>query len=141
PGLFDKLSDGIRYLIEERKRQGVMFPIVIKPTINSRSFRHLPELVEWAVSIGASCVNMQPVNRWTPETYDELWIEEAELAEFEKVIERLIAMQRQGAPILTAESVLRLMPDHFREKKAPPEVMPCRIGMRDFFIRASGNVE
>ncbi len=141
PGLFEKLSNGIRHLLAERDRQSKNFPITIKPTVNSKNFRLMPELVEWAKTIGVSCVSLQPMDRWTPETYDELWIEEAELPEFSQVIERLIAMQREGAPILTPPSILRLFPDNFRGKKAPPEVMPCRVGMRDFFIRTNGQVE
>jgi MoaA/NifB/PqqE/SkfB family radical SAM enzyme len=141
PGLFEKLSNGIQYLIAERDRQGIKFPITIKPTVNSKNFRLMPDLVNWANNIGATCVSLQPMDRWTPETYDELWIEEPELPEFVQVIETLIEMQRNGAPILTPPSILRLFPDNFRGKKAPPEVMPCRVGMRDFFIRANGLVE
>jgi len=139
-GLFDKLSNGIRYLLAERDRQGKKFPITIKPTVNAKNFRLLPELVEWAVGMGVSCISPQPVDRWTPETYDELWIEEADLPEFERVIERLIAMQEAGAPILTPPALMRLMADHFREKKAPEEARPCRVGLRNFFIRADGTV-
>jgi MoaA/NifB/PqqE/SkfB family radical SAM enzyme len=141
PGLFEKLSNGIRYLLEERERQRKTFPITVKPTVNVKNFRLMPELVEWAVGMGVSCISFQPMDRWTPETYDELWIEPPELPEFENVIERLIEMQQKGAPILTPPTILRLFPDNFRGKKAPPEVMPCRVGMRDFFIRTNGNVE
>jgi MoaA/NifB/PqqE/SkfB family radical SAM enzyme len=141
PGLFDKLSKGIRFLIAEREKQGKKFPIVVKPTINSKNFRLMPELVEWAIGMGVSCVSFQPMDRWTPETYDELWIEAPELPEFEQVVERVIEMQQHGAPILTPPSILRLFPDNFRGKKAPEEVMPCRVGMRDFFIRTDGRVE
>ncbi len=141
PGLFDKLSKGIRYLIAERDRQGKNFPINVKPTVNSKNFRLMPELVEWAMAMGVSCVIPQPMDRWTPETYDELWIEAPELPELEQVIERLIDMQRRGAPILTPPTILRLFADHFRGKKAPEEVMPCRVGLRDFFIRTDGRVE
>jgi len=72
PGLFDKLSKGIEYLLEERKSQGAEFPITIKPTVNSANFRYLPALVEWAGKMGDLCVTPQPMSRWTPETYDEL---------------------------------------------------------------------
>jgi MoaA/NifB/PqqE/SkfB family radical SAM enzyme len=140
-GLFDKLSNGIQHLLAERDRQGKQFPINIKPTVNSKNFRLMPDLVEWAISMGVSCVQLQPMDRWTRETYDELWIEEPELPELERVIERLIEMQRDGAPILTPPTILRLFPDNFRGKKAPKEVMPCRVGLRDFFVRADGQVE
>lgn len=108
--------------------------------MNAKNFRGLPALVEWAVAIGASSVSPQPVDRWTPETYDELWIENDDLPELEQVIERLIEMQQAGAPLLIPGETLRLMVDHFREKKAPAETMPCRVGLRNFFIRADGTV-
>jgi MoaA/NifB/PqqE/SkfB family radical SAM enzyme len=139
-GIFAKLSDGVRYLLEERERQGKKFPITIKPTVTVKNFRELPQLVEWAMAIGASCVSPQPVDRWTPETYDELWIEKGDLAELEAVVERLVAMQEAGAPILTPAANLRLMADHFREKKAPESARPCRVGLRTFFIRPDGTV-
>jgi MoaA/NifB/PqqE/SkfB family radical SAM enzyme len=141
PGLFDKLSQGIIYLLEERKRQQVEFPITVKPTVNSVNFRHLPALVEWAARLGDLCVSPQPMDRWTPETCNELWIEEADLAELEAVIERLVAMQENGAPILTPEHLLRLMPSHFRGLQAPRSTLPCRVGMRNLFVRSNGDVE
>jgi MoaA/NifB/PqqE/SkfB family radical SAM enzyme len=141
PGLFEKLSNGISYLVAERGRQGKKFPINVKPTVNTKNFRLMPELVEWAISKGVSCVSFQPMDRWTPETYDELWIEEPDLPDLERVIERLIEMQQRGAPILTPPTILRLFPDSFRGKKAPEEVMPCRVGLRDFFIRTDGRVQ
>ncbi len=141
PGLFEKLSKGISYLLEERERQKVEFPITVKPTVNAANFRHLPALVEWAAQMGDLCVSPQPMNRWTPETYNELWIEEAELAEFEAVIEQVIQMQKDGTPILTPEHVLRLMAGHFRGGQAPSSALPCRVGMRTFFIRTNGDVE
>jgi MoaA/NifB/PqqE/SkfB family radical SAM enzyme len=141
PGLFEKLRKGISYLLEKRGRQKVEFPITVKPTVNAANFRHLPALVEWAAQMGDLCVSPQPMNRWTPETYNELWIEEAELAEFEAVIEQVIQMQKDGAPILTPEHVLRLMKGHFRGEQAPRSALPCRVGMRNFFIRTNGDVE
>jgi hypothetical protein len=33
------------------------------------------------------------------------------------------------------------MPDHFREKRAPREIGPCRVGLHNFFIRTNGEVE
>lgn len=141
PSLFDRLSRGIAYLREERDRAGQNFPIVIKPTVNARNFRYLPELVEWVKTVGATCLHFQPMDRWTRETYDELWIENDALPELETVCDRLLQMKRQGEPILNSELTLRLLTSHFREEKAPADAMPCRVGMRDFFIRPDGEVE
>jgi MoaA/NifB/PqqE/SkfB family radical SAM enzyme len=139
-GLFDKLSQGITFLLEEQAAQGIDFPIVIKPTINSVNFRLLPELVEWTDKIGATAINFQPLDRWTPETYNELWIEEQSWPELEQIIERLIQMKRAGAPIMNSEENLGLTVANFREEKAPPELKPCLVGLRNFFIRTNGDV-
>jgi MoaA/NifB/PqqE/SkfB family radical SAM enzyme len=141
PGLFAKLSEGIRYLIDERLRQGVDFPIIIKPTINAANFRYLPALVEWTTAIGATSINPQPMDHSTPETYDELWIPESDLPELERVIQQVIAMKRAGAPILPPEPVLTRMSDHFRGRRASPEMGPCRVGLRNFIIKTNGDVE
>jgi radical SAM protein with 4Fe4S-binding SPASM domain len=50
-------------------------------------------------------------------------------------------MKRNGAPIMTPPHVLELFPAHFREEAAPREALPCRVGLRNFFIRTNGNVE
>jgi len=139
-GLFERLSAGIRRLRHERDARRAGFPIIIKPTVTARNFRLMPELVRWAQQAGATSVHLQPLSRWTPETYGELWVEQADQAELEGVIEQLIAMKKEGAPILNTAEILRLFVRHFREDKAPPEVLPCRVGLRNFFIYPNGDV-
>jgi MoaA/NifB/PqqE/SkfB family radical SAM enzyme len=141
PGLFEKLSDGIRYVREERDKAGLDFPIIIKTTVNSKNFRILPDMVSWVKQVGATALNFQPVDRWTPETYDELWVEERDQDDLQKVVDAMLALKRRGEPIMNGELMIGLMPRHFRGESAPPEAMPCRVGMRDFFIRTDGNVE
>lgn len=141
PGLFQKLSDGIKYVREERDKKGLNFPIIIKPTINKKNYAYLPDMVEWCKEVGATAVNFQPMDRWTKETYDELWIDEDEHPELQKVADRMIELKRQGEPILNSELLISMLVPHFREETAPPEVMPCRVGLRDFFIRTNGDVE
>jgi MoaA/NifB/PqqE/SkfB family radical SAM enzyme len=141
PGLFAKLSDGIKYVRDERDKQGLDFPIIIKPTINKKNFRYLPDMVQWTKEIGATALNFQPMDRWTKETYDELWVDQDEYDDVQQVVDQMIELKRKGEPILNSELVISLLVPHFREESAPPEAMPCRVGMRDFFIRTSGDVE
>jgi MoaA/NifB/PqqE/SkfB family radical SAM enzyme len=141
PGLFSRLSAGIGYLREEQKKQGVKFPITVKPTVNRLNFRLMPELVEWAQQIGATAVNFQTVDLWTPETYDELWVEEEDYEDFAQVIEQLIEMKNNGAPIMNSDEVFRLFLPHFRKEKAPAETLPCRVGLRNFWIDTRGDVK
>ena len=141
PGLFNALSAGIGHLLAEQKRQGIDFPIMIKPTINSKNFRLMPDIVRWAEDIGATVVNFQPMDRWTPETIEELWIEEEDLPDLQRVLDEVCEMKADGHAIMNSEEVLQLMVPHFREENAPPEVGACRVGLRDFFIRTNGDIE
>ncbi|MCL2051091.1 MAG: radical SAM protein [Lachnospiraceae bacterium] len=139
PGLFDSLNKGITHLVKERERQGIYFPITIKPTINALNYQYLPELVEWTKRIGATNLSPQTMNRRTPEC-DELWIDESALPKFENVINQLIIMKRKGEPIQTSESVLALMPEHFKGVRASRKLSPCLIGLRNFEIGTNGDV-
>jgi MoaA/NifB/PqqE/SkfB family radical SAM enzyme len=143
-GISDSLADileGLENLAEERSAQGVHFATVFKPVVHKLNFRELPDLVAWAVRHGASGVNFQPVSRVTPEVDREFWIDGPDLDALQAVVERLIDMKRRGAPIVNSATTLRAWRIHFRDGKAPKEAMPCRIGLRTFFIRATGRVE
>jgi len=143
-GIANSLSDivaGIGNVARARTNYGQDFPIIVKAVVHKLNFRRLPELVEWARDIGATAVNFQPVEQHTEEAKDEFWIDPGELDDLIEVKDRLIEMRRGGAPILNSELLLNLWPNHFRREKAPREVMPCRVGMRNFFIRCDGRVE
>ena len=138
---FEKITKGLLELMEQREKAGLDFPIIIKPTVQKLNFRLLPKIVEFVRSLGPASVNFQPMDRWTQETYDELWIEEEDWPALREVVQELIEMKRNGAPILNSELVLSAFVMHYREEKAPPETLPCRVGLRNFFIRPDGNVE
>jgi radical SAM protein with 4Fe4S-binding SPASM domain len=140
-GSLERITKSLQNLLAERAAQKQDFPVIIKPVVHKLNFRELPDMVEWVKGLGATAVNFQPVDRWTKETYDELWIGEDDMPDLIKVRDKLVAMKRAGAPILNSELILGVWPEHFREEKAPPETMPCRVGMRNYFIRPDGNVE
>lgn len=141
-GSLNRVVQGLAKVSQVRKEEGLSFPIIIKPVVHRLNFRYLPEMVEWIQTIGGTVINFQPVDRWTPETFNELWIESAEdMADLIKVRDQLLTMKRAGAPILNSELILSAWDKHFLEQKAPQEYMPCRVGMRNYFIRPDGDVE
>jgi MoaA/NifB/PqqE/SkfB family radical SAM enzyme len=143
-GIENSLTDivqGIRNVSEMRKAEGMDFPIIIKPVVHKLNFRQLPEMVDWIQEIGATALSFQPVEMGTQEVEDELWIGESEMDDLIAVRDELLRLKRNGAPILNGEAVLNAWPNHFRREKAPPEVMPCRVGMRNYFIRSDGRLE
>jgi len=143
-GIDGSLGDivaGVDALTRAKARHDADFPIIVKAVVHKLNFRLLPDMVDWVRDIGATAINFQPVEQVTDEAKDEFWIGEDELDELTAVKDRLLDMKRDGGPILNSELLLNLWPNHFRREKAPREAMPCRIGMRNFFIRADGRVE
>jgi MoaA/NifB/PqqE/SkfB family radical SAM enzyme len=141
-GSLDRIVVGISNVIVARQAAGLNFPIIVKPVVHRLNFRDLPKMVGWIQEIGATAINFQPVDRWSPETYNELWIETPEdLAELRTVRDELIELKRAGAPIMNSELLLRAWDRHFLSQPAPDEYRPCRVGMRNYFIRPDGDVE
>lgn len=140
-GSLEKITKNLQTLIQERQAQGATFPIIIKPTVHAKNLHIIAEMPRWVQAIGATAVNFQTVDRWSPETYDELWIGEDRLDELQTVVNDLLDQKRNGAPILNSELLLNLWVAHFREEKAPASVGACRVGLRNYFIRTNGDVE
>src|ERR1700722_13692185 len=129
-GSLESIVAGIGNIARARSKYGLDFPIIIKAVVHKLNFRQLPELVDWVRDIGATAINLQPVEQHTEEAKDEFWIGPDELDDLIVVKDRLLEMKRAGAPILNTDLLLNLWPNHFRREKAPREVMPCRVGMR-----------
>ncbi len=140
PGSFERITRQLKALIAARDAAGLSFPVIVKPTVHSQNLHLLTELPRWVQELGATAVNFQPIDRWTQETYDELWINADRMAELEAVVENLISQKQSGAPILNSLQTLKLWPSHFREEKAPESVGACRVGLRNYFIRPNGDV-
>jgi MoaA/NifB/PqqE/SkfB family radical SAM enzyme len=141
-GSLERVVNGLAKVAAVRQEMKLDFPIIIKPVVSRLNFRYLPEMVEWIGQIGATVINFQPVDRWSPETYNELWIEDPkDLDDLRAVRDELISMKRRGAPILNSELILSAWDKHFLEEKAPEQYLPCRVGMRNYMIRPSGDVE
>lgn len=140
-GSLEKITDNIRMLVKEKKAQGGDFPIIIKPTVHAKNLHTMTQMPQWVADIGATNINFQPVDRWSPETQDELWIGEERFEELAAVVENLLEQKKNGAPIMNSEVLMRLWPAHFREEQAPSSVGACRVGLRNYFIRTNGDVE
>jgi MoaA/NifB/PqqE/SkfB family radical SAM enzyme len=140
-GSLERITTHLKYLIEERNRQGQSFPIIIKPTVHAKNLHIITQMPQWVKELGATAVNFQPVDRWSPETYDELWIDESRMDELQAVADDLLKQKQEGASIMNGELLLKNWTAHFREEKAPASVGACRVGLRNYFIRSNGDVE
>lgn len=140
-GSLEKISSGIQRLVADRNAAGLDFPVIIKPVVHRLNYKTLPGMVEWVKALGATAVNFQPLDLWTEETKTELWIRQDEIGELMKVATELVKLKQAGEPILNSEMTLSCWDKHFLHEKAPEDVMPCRVGMRNYFIRTNGDIQ
>ena len=141
PGLFDKLSAGIKYVREERDKRGLDFPIIIKPTIGKKNYKYLPEMVEWAKDMGATAPQLPahgPMDQGNLRRALDRGGRASRAPEGRRYDARAQAEGRADHQLGAGD--LADGPA-FPGAKRPPEAMPCRVGMRDFFIRTNGDIE
>ena len=75
-GSREQLAVGIGHLIAARTELGLDFVVRIKTTVHRLNVWQLPEIVDWAVAVGADLVDFSPVAPWSPEVETQLWVEE-----------------------------------------------------------------
>lgn len=137
------IGKGIQRLCAERRHQNSKFLIRIKPTVTRKNYKHLPQMVDWAVQQGADTIDFAPVRPepfWTEHTFADLWIPKEEQDILERVVSQLIDMKKSGAPIETATEKLHSLTQHFLMQQVFQGATPCRVGMRDFHISTTGDV-
>ncbi len=141
PGLFQKLSDGINTSATSETRPGSIF----RSSSSRRSARRTTSTCRtWFSGSKRSAPRLSTSSRWTDgprRRTTSSGSKQDEHAELQQVVDTMLELKRQGEPIMNSELVISLLVRHFREESAPPEAMPCRVGMRDFFIRTNGDVE
>jgi len=141
PGLFHRLTTGIQQIRQEQRKLRCHFPIIIRCVIHALNYRLLPEMVEFTQRVGANSISFQPITPETHEGQTELWIKPDQFSELKGVIDELLSLKRQGAPILNPEMQLKLVPAHFHNELSPIPLRPCKIGLRNLHITSNGDVK
>jgi len=141
-GSLERVSRGIRMLVQRRNACGQNFPIRIKPTVHRYNYGDLSRLVDWTVAIGATSIDFNPVKLPKAKERERLYLQDpAEIAELERTVVELIARKRRGDPIETSEGKLLALPDHFRDVAVNYGTRHCRNGLRAYWILPTGDVE
>lgn len=142
-GSVQVIGAGIERLADERRKKKGKFLIRVKPTVTAHNVETLPALVPWATGHGADIVDfsvVRPEDFWTRETYANVWVDEARLAKLSASVDKLIRMKNDGAAIETSAEKLRSFVPHFQGLDVKHGPVPCRVGMRDYFISPIGDV-
>lgn len=135
---------GIDNVVQEKRRTGSRVSIVVKPTIMEQNYRSLPEMARYFSRYPEVQINLQPYAGYLDEPY---WVQD--VGEFEKVMNELSALHRQGSGLIGGEQVFQGFVDYFRKPPAPGDQKfldlhgkprNCDIGYRSVFVFANGDV-
>lgn len=135
---------GIENIIEEKHRVGSRVSVIVKPTIMEQNYRGLPALVRHFGKHSRVLVSFQP---FAGAIGDRHWVQD--LASLRSVLDELIAMQKDGYPIVANEQAINGFQDYF---SSPPhhdhlkhldlggQKRNCDIGLRAMGIYPNGDV-
>jgi len=137
PGLFDRVMDAFGYLKEAQKETGKKTHLIIKPTIMKDNFREMRGLASLAKELSLKGVNFQPLFRWT-ENYDQFRVDDPDA--FSAAIDEVIALKKEGWPILNAVSHLEAMKIYYRAPAPEDRRGDCHVGLHNFCIKPNGDV-
>jgi len=135
---------GIENILEEKERIGSRVSVIIKPAMMEQNYRALPSLVRHFGRDSKVQINFQP---YSGETGNPHWIQD--LASLRAVLDELIALQREGYPIIGDAQVIESFmdyfsnppkPDHLRHLDLGGHKRNCDIGLRSMFVYANGDV-
>lgn len=136
---------GIENVIEEKHRVGSRVSLIVKPTIMEQNYRGLPQLVRHFGKQSRVLINFQP---FVGVKGDQHWVQD--LSSLRGVMDELIALQKEGYPIIANAQVINGFMDYFA---SPPDQdhhkhlelngykRNCDIGLRSMGIFPNGDVQ
>jgi MoaA/NifB/PqqE/SkfB family radical SAM enzyme len=131
-------------VLAEKERVGARVSVIVKPTIMEQNYRGLPALVRHFGRHSKVQVNFQP---FVGKKGDRHWVQD--LGELNSVLEELVAMQKEGYPIIGNRGTfdgfkeyLSNPPDqeHLRHFDLEGGKRNCDIGLRSMTIYPNGDV-
>ena len=103
--------------------------LILACVVQSDNFRDLPKIAELAKKWGVA-VNFSTYNSLRTGKEFYLVTSPEDLADLSKVVDQLVAMQKDGYPILTSEWTLRQMIEFFKGGRQPN----CKAGTRFLIV-------
>jgi MoaA/NifB/PqqE/SkfB family radical SAM enzyme len=103
--------------------------LILACVVQSDNFRDLPRIAELAKKWGVA-VNFSTYNSLRTGKEFYLVTSPEDLADLSKVVDQLVAMQKDGYPILTSEWTLRQMIEFFKGGRQPN----CKAGTRFLIV-------
>jgi len=129
-----KNFEHIKELVPQLARYG-NDDLILACVVQSDNFHDLPRIAELAKEWGSG-VNFSTYNSLRTGNTDYLVNSENDLKELQKIVNKLIAMQKDGYPILTSPWTLQQMINFFRDG----EKANCQAGKRFLIVNPWGKL-
>jgi hypothetical protein len=145
PGTFKR----ILHLIDYLNRHGRHMRLATRAIIHRHNLKELVPMVSWAKELGLDGVGFHPLESkavfgeyepFTPSWYTqhELWPADSGLVQ--EVLDELITLKEQGAPIDTATDHLRQIKQYYLAPNSVGLERNCYTGVKNLIISAQGDV-
>jgi MoaA/NifB/PqqE/SkfB family radical SAM enzyme len=120
------------------------FYVTIATVIMKKNLHQLPELVDFAVRVGAAGIGFQPLFQNFGQDRDERWFETNpnwpnDPIAVDAALDQLIAKKQAGFPVLNTAKHLELMKEYFRSPARLPGYK-CLVGETNLAISPYGEV-
>lgn len=141
---YDRTMAAFGHLLRARERNGAQTRVLVKYTLMGYNLDEAIEVLRWAKDEGLDGVMMQPLELRHEDTeLSYLWPQD--LHRLDDTVDQLMALKREGYPLLNDWSHLRKFKTYFRaEITRTASLMQregtCHVGVTNFFIGSNGDV-
>lgn len=133
---FDEVSNALALL--SREAQDDRLAVSINCVLTSLNYEDVPRLVHYAAEHGMS-IMIQPCNPCPGMEVNTLLPDARQISSVRTIVESLVSMKEQGAPILNSPSFLRRITQYWALGGMPP-TSRCYYGYVNVTIRHNGDV-
>jgi MoaA/NifB/PqqE/SkfB family radical SAM enzyme len=139
-GAFEETLDAIRTFLRARERASGGPILNVNCAIGAANYREAPLLAERLLEMGVDGVGFIPIQEsgisfQNADRFDSLKVRDA--ADVERVLDRLLAMRREGAAIDNSASYLEALRAFFRGEPLP---VTCTAGLHTCVVDCYGDV-
>jgi MoaA/NifB/PqqE/SkfB family radical SAM enzyme len=143
-GVHEKALQAIRHVKSFRDRAKSDLSIALATVVMGPNIGELVDLVKWVQSEGLNGISLNPLGpacdadaKWYD--HSELWPKKEELAKLESIMDQLVDMKNNGAPIMNSSDQLIEMKNYFRNPCVPIG-SNCMVGVTNFLISCDGEI-
>ena len=133
-GSYERVLSAVDNIRTLRERYNKKIKLRLIMTLSEKNFKEILDLVELGEKLGADGVGFIPVHKLGVKGDDELFIEQDDLLELEKI---LSFVRRKHLHLENSKAYLKLFKEHFKGRKLP---LRCYAGWTTCLVDTYGNI-